>query len=212
MIALASIVVQDLRSAGFDASLVSLPKSEYNTAATSGNFSLIFTETWGNPYDPHTTAAAWRVPNEGDFAAQLGMGGPMTKVQLDGNISAALLAPAAQLASLWAAILGGLHANAIYAPVSSVANLAIVSKGIAGFRMGVQQFDLALALRNIRLIDTTPAGTSTTIDQNSVIAASVLAPFVALMALGVLYMVRRERAGKPLFTPLMQEDAQVRDG
>ncbi len=209
MIAMASIVVQDLRSAGFDASLVSLPKSEYNTAATRGNFSLIFTETWGNPYDPHTTAAAWRVPNEADFAAQLGMAAPMTKAQLDGNISAALVAPAPQLAHLWTAILSGLHANAIYAPISSVVNLAIVSKEIAGFRMGVQQFDLALALRSIRLVGTTPTGTSTPIDRNGVIAASVLAPIAALMALGVLYMVRRERAGKPLFTPLMQEEAQA---
>ena len=208
MIAMASIVVQDLRSAGFDASLVSLPKSEYNTAATRGNFSLIFTETWGNPYDPHTTAAAWRVPNEADFGAQFGMVAPMTKAQLDGNISAALVAPAAQLASLWAAILSGLHANAIYAPVSSVVNLAIVSKEIAGFRMGVQQFDLALALRSIRLVGTT-TGTSTPVDRNGVIAASVLAPVAALMALGVLYMVRRERAGKPLFTPLMQEEVQA---
>ena len=209
MIAMASIVLQDLRTAGFDALLVSLPKSEYNTAATRGNFSLIFTETWGNPYDPHTTAAAWRVPNEADFVAQLGMGAPMTKAQLDGNISAALVAPAAQLAPLWAAILGGLHANAIYAPISSVANLAIVSKGIAGFRMGVQQFDLALALRGVRVVGTTPTATSSTIDQNGVIAASVLAPIAALMALGVLYMVRRERAGKPLFTPLLQKEAHV---
>lgn len=209
MIAMASIVVQDLRSAGFDASVVSLPKSEYNTAATRGDFSLIFTETWGNPYDPHTTAAAWRVPNEADFAAQLGMVAPMTKAQLDGNISAALVAPAAQLESLWAAILSGLHANAIYAPVSSVVNLAIVSKGIVGFRMGVQQFDLAIALRSVSLVGTTPTGTSIPKDQSGVIAASVLAPVVALMALGVLYMVRRERAGKPLFTPLLQEEAQA---
>ena len=137
------------------------------------------------------------------------MGETMTKAQLDGNISAALVAPAAQLAPLWATILGGLHANAIYAPVSSVANLAIVSKGIAGFRMGVQQFDLALALRGVSVVGTTPSGTPSAIDQNGVIAASVLAPIAALMALSVLYMVRRERAGKPLFTPLLQAEASI---
>ena len=208
MIAMASIVAQDLRAAGFRASLVSLPKDAYNIAASRGNFSLVFTETWGSPYDPHSTAAAWRVPNEADFAAQSGMQAPMTKAQLDGNISAALVTPdAAQLAPLWAAILGGLHANAIYAPVSSVANLAIVSKDITGFRMGVQQFDLALALRGVRLVDPSPAPNA--VDQNGVIAASVLAPIAALLAIGVFYIVRRERAGQPLFTPLMQEETRA---
>jgi hypothetical protein len=47
------------------------------------------------------------------------------------------------------------------------------------------------------------------VDRNGVIAASVLAPIAALLAIGVFYIVRRERAGQPLFTPLMQEETRA---
>lgn len=81
--AMARIIGGDLALAGFDVTLVVLPKEAYNGAAAAGNFSLIFTETWGAPYDPHTTAAAWRVRNEADYEAQEGMTAPMNTPRAD---------------------------------------------------------------------------------------------------------------------------------
>ena len=201
---------RDLSTAGFNVNVVALDKKPYNDAAVVGNFSMIFTETWGSPYDPHTTAAAWRVPNEADFAAQAGMVAPMTKAQLNGNVTAALVSSPEQLPAIWANILSGLHANAIYAPIASVANLAVVSTKLAGFRMGVQQFDVALALRKVSILATPSAGTSSpTQNQDAVIAVAVLVPSLVLLGLSMAYFIYRERAGSPLFTPLMQDEKKV---
>jgi hypothetical protein len=57
-----------------------LDKESFNKAASSGDFNLIFSETWGPPYDPHSFTAAFRTPNEAAYAAQQGMLEPMTKV------------------------------------------------------------------------------------------------------------------------------------
>lgn len=205
--AMARLIERDLAAAGFLVVLRLLAKDPYNAAVQAGNFSLVFTETWGAPYDPHTTAAAWRVPNEADYEAQRGMAGPMTKAQLDANVSAALLAAPALLPGLWAAILTGVHANAIYSPIASIANLAVVSTSLEGFRMGAQQFDLAVVLRSVRrLAPPAPPAAAPASNVPAIIASSVLVPAFVLLALFVAFLVRKERVGKPYFAPLMQND------
>jgi nickel transport system substrate-binding protein len=62
----------DLAKVGINVNYIPLPKEEWNARATAGDFHMAFTETWGAPYDPHSYAASWRVPNEADFQAQQG--------------------------------------------------------------------------------------------------------------------------------------------
>jgi hypothetical protein len=107
----------------------------------------------------------------------------VTKAQLDANVSAALLAAPALLPGLWAAILTGVHANAIYSPIASIANLAVVSTSLEGFRMGAQQFDLAVVLRSVRrLAPPAPPAAAPASNVPAIIASSVLVPAFVLLA------------------------------
>ena len=43
----------DLAKVGINVKLTALDRDALNTAMTSGNFNMAFSESWGPPYDPH---------------------------------------------------------------------------------------------------------------------------------------------------------------
>lgn len=50
---------RDLATIGLQVEARALSKEDINVARQSGDFHFSLTETWGTPYDPHTTAGGW---------------------------------------------------------------------------------------------------------------------------------------------------------
>lgn len=92
----------------------------------SGEFGLIFNDTWGAPYEPHATMSSMRVPSHADFQAQSGL--PM-KAEIDSKITEVLCSvDENQRKGLYVYLLTTLHEQAVYLPLSFVTNV-IVHRG-----------------------------------------------------------------------------------
>jgi ABC-type transport system substrate-binding protein len=103
---------------------------------------MVFSETWGPPYDPHSYASSWFVANEAHFSAMKNLESPLTlaglkdkitKVQLESNIGVR--------ESLWAEIHNDVHQQAINLPLWGKRIPAVLSRRLENFVPGEQQFD-----------------------------------------------------------------------
>ena len=50
---------RDLAAIGLRVEARALSKADINVARQAGDFHFSLTETWGTPYDPHSTAGGW---------------------------------------------------------------------------------------------------------------------------------------------------------
>ena len=50
---------RDLAAIGLRVEARALSKADINDARQAGDFHFSLTETWGTPYDPHSTAGGW---------------------------------------------------------------------------------------------------------------------------------------------------------
>ena len=81
----------------------------------SGEFGMIFSNTWGPPYEPHAMVSSMLVPAHADYMAQIGL--PM-KARLDENIRRVFVTTdVAERAALYKEILTTLHEQAVYLPL-----------------------------------------------------------------------------------------------
>jgi nickel transport system substrate-binding protein len=81
-----------------------------------GDFGMIFSNTWGAPYEPHSMVSSMRVPAHADYQAQAGL--PM-RAELHEKISRVLLSTDEDLRSaLYREILTTLHEQAVYLPLT----------------------------------------------------------------------------------------------
>lgn len=206
----------DLAALGIQVQAVPLSKEEWNKRATEGDFHLAFSETWGAPYDPHSFAASWRVPDEASFAAQQGMSidapglqYPMNKTEFDALITKALVTEnEGERAEMWRAILTAVHEQAIYLPLSLHSKVAVVNRRVDGFKFGEQQFDIPVRQLRIRL-DPQAAQTFDSAGSDGGLSGGVIAGIViacvvavaAIVAIGIL--IAREKKGRPMFAPLI---------
>lgn len=133
---------QDLAKVGINVTTRLLAKDPFNKAMVDGDFNLAFSETWGPPYDPHSYAKSWLSPDEAHWAALDGMPAPLTKEVLGQKIDAALsTADIRERQEAWTEILTGIHEQAIDLPFAGKRIPAVVSKRLAGYMPGHQQFD-----------------------------------------------------------------------
>ena len=135
----------DLAEVGITVNLRALPRDELNAAMVSGDFNMAFSETWGPPYDPHSYAASWSTPDEAYFAALEGLPPPITKEVLTEKIADVLkVEDEAQRQAGWTEILSTLHDQATELPFSGKRIPAVISRRLAGYTPGQQQFDYPL--------------------------------------------------------------------
>ncbi|KAG7671861.1 putative Nickel-binding periplasmic protein [Nannochloris sp. 'desiccata'] len=216
--ALEDDVRKDLAELGIDVVAVPLPKDDWNSRAQNGDFSLAFSESWGSPYDPHSFAASWRVPDEASFAAQQGMRNdieglaePMNKTELDETISRVLLTEnIEERTELWKKILTAIHEQAIYLPISYLANTAVINRRLDGFEFGKSQFDIpAHKLRLAGQMSATNNENNSSGLSGGAIAGIAIASCLALAALVALaVLIAREKRGSPVFAPLLPKQQQ----
>lgn len=135
-------IVADLAEVGITVNTVFVSnKDDFNTAMTSGDFNMCFTESWGPPYDPHTFATSWNVPNEAHYAAMAQMESP-TRDEIAELVTEVLSEEdPIDRQTKWTTILQEMHGQAIHSPLWSRRIPAVWNDRLQGYISGYQQYD-----------------------------------------------------------------------
>ena len=141
--AIAEAIQADLRTVGIDLRLLGEEEQSWLDRQTSGDFNLIFNDTWGPPYEPQAMISSMRVPSHADYEAQSGL--PM-KAEIDRKIGEVLLSTNEEARQqLYREILTTLHEQAVYLPISYSTNIAVLHKNLSGFEFMPQANQVPLS-------------------------------------------------------------------
>ncbi|KNC88361.1 nickel ABC transporter substrate-binding protein [Trabulsiella odontotermitis] len=126
---MAEIIQANLRQVGVDVTMAGEEESSIDARQRDGRFGMIFSRTWGAPYDPHAYLSSMRVPSHADFQAQQGL--PDKKL-IDSEIGEILTTTdETRRQQLYRDVLTRLHNEAVYLPIS-YASLMSVSRPALG--------------------------------------------------------------------------------
>ncbi|MGP3590626.1 nickel ABC transporter substrate-binding protein [Vagococcus sp. WN89Y] len=126
---MAEIIQANLRQLGVDITLIGEEESSIYARQRDGRFGMIFTRTWGAPYDPHAFMSSMRVPSHADYQAQRGL---PDKAIIDKEIGEVLTTrDENQRRALYKDLLTRLHNEAVYLPISYV-SMMVVAKPALG--------------------------------------------------------------------------------
>lgn len=138
--ALAEAIQGDLARIGIAARLVGEDAGTSEVRQRSGDFGMIFGNTWGAPYDPHAFMGSMRAPSHADFAAQSGL--PM-KAEIDRRIGAVLLTTdEAERAATYRWLLTMLHESGVYFPISFLTNKAVRRAELPAIPFGATRYEI----------------------------------------------------------------------
>ncbi len=138
--AIAEVIQANLAAIGFEVSLIGEEPSAFYARQNDGRFGMIFGDTWGTPYDPHSFASSMRVPSHADYQAQLGL--PM-KADIDATIGAVLISTEeSERAALWRSLLTTLHEQAVYLPLSYKTMIAVARPEVTGLSFGATEYEI----------------------------------------------------------------------
>jgi nickel transport system substrate-binding protein len=130
----------DLQKVGIKVELDGVEEDMFNNRQKDGSFDMIFNETWGPPYEPHSYCSSMRVASHADYQAQVGL--PM-KADIDEKIGKALVTlDAGVRADLWRGILTTLHDQAVYLPISYTTGLIVHRDHLSGISYGNTQYEI----------------------------------------------------------------------
>jgi len=141
------VIQGDLKRLGIRVRLVGEEMDSFLTRQKSGEFGMIFGDTWGAPYDPHSFCGSMRMPSHADYQAQLGL--PM-KEKIDRKIGEVLISvDEAVRQELYRDILTTLHEQAVYLPLSYMTNITVHRPELKGvsFRPTKSEFPFELMHR-----------------------------------------------------------------
>jgi nickel transport system substrate-binding protein len=147
---IAPVIVTQLANVGIKATATGVAKDPFNDAGFAGSFDTMITETLGDPYDPASYVASWKVARSFEFPAQQGLDGNgpsrTSKAMLDADITSVFTMLDEDLrATTWKRILTVVNTEALFAPLTYMTNRAVMQQAVAGFVFGQQQFDMPLA-------------------------------------------------------------------
>ena len=146
--AIAETLQGDLRHVGISLKLLGEEAQSYQQRQIDGNFHLIFNNTWGAPYEPHTFASSMRVPAHADYQAQIGL---EMKPEIDAKIGEVLLTTDETIRQeMYAYIIGTLHEQAVYLPISYSTNIVVHHDYISGVEFPHMNFILPLESIDIK--------------------------------------------------------------
>jgi len=119
-------------------------REEFNAAMVAGNYDIVFSETYGAPYDPHGYVYSWLTPDEGHYSALPTVGINTTQFAADVN---AVLGEMDETAreDKWTAILSSVHDKMLSMPLFGRRIPSLVNNArLSGYAHGYQQYDYPL--------------------------------------------------------------------
>lgn len=146
--AIAELLQGEFKKIGVKVNIIGEEEQSFSDRQQNGNFHLIFNETWGVPYDPHSFVSSMRHPSHADYQAQLGL--PMKK-EIDKKISEALITTEEKTRQqLYSYILGNLHEQAVYLPISYTKNMAVYNKKVIDVEFLPSSYEIPLELMDTK--------------------------------------------------------------
>lgn len=137
---LAEIIQGELAKVGIEVKLRAEEEGSLVQRQREGRFGMIFADTWGAPYDPHSFVSSMRYPGHADYMAQRGL--PM-KDAIDHEIAEVLgQTDEGKRAEGYREILTTLHDQAVYLPVSYLPAISVSAKGVDNVQFGSTLFDV----------------------------------------------------------------------
>lgn len=135
---IAEAIQNDLSKIGIKIKLNATEPIYFFQRQKNGDFDLIFNETWGNPYDPHSFIASMLTPSHADFAAQKDLD---SRKEIEALIHTILSQTNPDiLQANYTKLLNLLNESAIYLPFSYGVVLGIYNKErIKSYQMGVME-------------------------------------------------------------------------
>lgn len=132
--AISEVIQAELADIGIKLNIIGEEKSAIYARQKDGTFGMIYADTYGPPYDPHSFSSSMRRPSHADYAAQSGL--PM-KAQIDSRIGAALTSTdETQRAEDWKYVLTTLHEQAVYLPISYKTAIMAHAPSVGGAAFG----------------------------------------------------------------------------
>ena len=96
-------IERELAALGITLNKRVLSKEDFNAAMTSGDFHMVFSETWGAPYDPVSYITGWMANDEAHYSAMAGLTGLHSRANTFAKIDLALReADPEKRAEIWA--------------------------------------------------------------------------------------------------------------
>ncbi|MEB0207868.1 nickel ABC transporter substrate-binding protein [Pseudomonas sp. CCC3.1] len=137
---LAEIIQGELAKVGIDVKLRAEEDGSLVQRQREGRFGMIFADTWGAPYDPHSFVSSMRYAGHADYMAQRGL--PM-KDAIDHKIAEVLAqTDDAKRAEGYREILTTLQDQAVYLPISHLTAISVSGKKVDNAQFGSTLFDV----------------------------------------------------------------------
>ncbi|KJF27669.1 nickel ABC transporter substrate-binding protein [Clostridium aceticum] len=145
---IAEVLQADLRKVGINLNLVGEERASHLQRQKDGNFNLIFSDSSGAPYDPHALVGSMRTPAHADYQAQIGL--PM-KAEIDAKITEVLISTdEEERQALYEYILGTLHEQAVYLPISYQTNIAVYHDYVSGVEFLETMYEIPFVNMDIK--------------------------------------------------------------
>lgn len=133
MKAMSEYAQASLKDIGIRLSLEPEERTIFYQKQKKGDFDMIYSVTWGIPYDPHVFMSSMRRPSHADYEAQLGLA---RKAEIDALITEALLSTDETLQRAnYREVLTELHRQAVYLPLSYRCAIAVAGERLEDFEM-----------------------------------------------------------------------------
>lgn len=132
----------DLAKVGITAVARYLEKEDFNSAMVNGDYDMVFSETWGAPYDPHSYVASWTTPDEAHRPI-LVQSEPPLDVDTFGTWVSTILATTdlEERQHEWTDLLSAVHEDVIHLPLWGKRIPSVVNRQVVGYLPGQQQFE-----------------------------------------------------------------------
>jgi nickel transport system substrate-binding protein len=142
--AITEVIQGDLKKIGIKINMIGEEPDSNKNRQRTGEFGMVFNETWGAPYDPHSFCSSMRTPSHADYQAQIGL---TMKAEIDAKIGEALLSTdETERQELFKYILTHLHEQAVYLPLTYVRGVIVHKKDLKGVRYGQLKAEIPFEL------------------------------------------------------------------
>ncbi len=138
----------ELAKIGVNLEIAGEEAQSHTDRAKSGNFDILFNESWGEPYDPQSFLNGMRESSvHGDYEAQLGL---EEKEQIDEAILDALKATTEEKRQeYYTYVLETLHEESVYIPLTYETNRAVYNEKIGNVTFSQSQYEVPFAKMTI---------------------------------------------------------------
>ena len=133
-------IQQDFKQVGVNLDIRGEEKQAFLDRQKTGKFDLMYSLSWGLPYDPQTYVSSFRVASHADYQAQLGL---KKKKWLDETITKVLVEPdEKKRKQMYRDVLTYIHDENVYIPISYSVTKAVYNKRLKGIGFHVSQYEI----------------------------------------------------------------------